>query len=329
MDWQDKSVLVTGAGGFIGSHLVERLAHEGARVRAFVRYNSRGDTGLLRLLPPDTYSKLEVIGGDLRDAEAVRLAVRGVDTVFHLGALVSIPYSYLHPREVIETNIVGTLNVLVAARELGTRRIVHTSTSEVYGTACYVPIDEDHPLQGQSPYSASKIGADKVAESFHKAFELPVTTLRPFNTYGPRQSTRAVIPTIITQALTGEEVHLGNVEPARDFTFVSDTVEGFLRVAAAEGVVGKEINLGTGAMITIRDLVQKISGLIGRDLRIVEETDRHRPDRSEVMRLQASPKKAFDLLNWQPRVPLEEGLRITIDWIADHIEQYRLGQYAV
>jgi len=329
MDWRGRSVLVTGAGGFIGSHLAERLVQEDAQVRAFVRYNSRGDVGLLDLLPPITYSKLKIIGGDLGDAEAVRLAARGVDTVFHLGALVSIPYSYLHPREVIETNIVGTLNVLMAARELGIRRIVHTSTSEVYGTACYVPIDETHPLQGQSPYSASKIGADKIAESFHKTFELPVTTLRPFNTYGPRQSARAVIPTIVTQALTGEEVHLGRLEPARDFTFVSDTVDGFLRVAAAEGVVGEEINLGTGVVVSIRELVKRISSLLGRDLKIVEETDRRRPDKSEVMRLQASAKKALDLLNWQPRVPLEEGLRITIDWIADHIEHYRPGQYAV
>jgi dTDP-glucose 4,6-dehydratase len=329
MDWRGRSVLVTGAGGFIGSHLVERLAQEGAQVRAFVRYNSRGDTGLLYSLPPDTYSKLKIIGGDLRDAEAVRLAVRGVDTVFHLGALVSIPYSYLHPREVIETNVVGTLNVLMATREFGTRRIVHTSTSEVYGTARYVPIDETHPLQGQSPYSASKIGADKIAESFHKAFDLPVTTLRPFNTYGPRQSARAVIPTIVTQALTGEEVHLGRLEPARDFTFVSDTVDGFLRAAAAEGVVGKEVNLGTGVMVSIRDLVERISSLIGRELKIIEETDRRRPDKSEVMRLQASTKKALDLLNWQPRVPLDDGLRITIDWIADHIEHYRPGQYAI
>ena len=329
MDWRGRSVLVTGAGGFIGSHLAERLVQEDAQVRAFVRYNSRGDAGLLDLLPPITYSKLKIIGGDLGDAEAVRLAARGVDTVFHLGALVSIPYSYLHPREVIETNVVGTLNVLMATREFGTRRIVHTSTSEVYGTARYVPIDETHPLQGQSPYSASKIGADKIAESFHKAFDLPVTTLRPFNTYGPRQSARAVIPTIVTQALTGEEVHLGRLEPARDFTFVSDTVDGFLRAAAAEGVVGKEVNLGTGVMVSIRDLVERISSLIGRELKIIEETDRRRPDKSEVMRLQASTKKALDLLNWQPRVPLDDGLRITIDWIADHIEHYRPGQYAI
>src|SRR5574342_430018 len=236
---KDKSVLVTGAGGFIASHLVQRLVTEGAKVRAFVRYNSRGDVGLLRMLPVEVFSQLELVAGDLRDMEAVREAMQDIDTVFHLGALIAIPYSYVHPREVIETNVMGTLNVLMAARELGTRRVIHTSTSEVYGTAQYVPIDERHPLQGQSPYSASKIGADRIAESFYRSFNVPVVTLRPFNTYGPRQSTRAVIPTIITQALTREEVKLGSLEPSRDFTFVADTVEGFLRVASAENVLGE------------------------------------------------------------------------------------------
>ena len=262
MDWQGRQVLVTGAGGFIGSHLTERLVAEGARVRAFVRYNSRGDVGGLRLLPADIYSQLEIIAGDLRDAEAIRAAAKGVDTIFHLGALISIPYSYIHPREVVETNVMGTLNVLMAARDLDVRRVVHASTSEVYGTAQYVPIDEAHPLQGQSPYSASKIGADKIAESFYRAFNLPVATLRPFNTYGPRQSARAIIPTIITQALTRDEVRLGNLTPSRDFTFVADTVEGFLRIASVEAAMGQEINLGVGATITIGELAHKIFALL-------------------------------------------------------------------
>jgi len=329
MDWSKKPVLVTGAGGFIGSHLVERLVQEGAEVRAFVRYNSRGDLGLLRQLPPVTRSKLTVISGNLIDADAVRQAVKGVDTVFHLGALVSIPYSYLHPREVVETNIMGTLNVLMAAREYQTRRVVQTSTSEVYGSAHYIPIDESHPMQGQSPYSASKIGADRIAESFTRAFELPLTTLRPFNTYGPRQSARAVIPTIITQALTTDEVYLGSLAPCRDFTFVSDTVDGFLKTAVAEKSVGEEINIGSGIMISVGELAKRIFDLIGKNPRIIQEERRQRPSKSEVMRLQASAKKAAELLQWKPKVSLEDGLRITIKWISEHLELYQPDQYAL
>jgi dTDP-glucose 4,6-dehydratase len=329
MDWQSRQVLVTGAGGFIASHLTERLVAAGAQVRAFVRYNSRGDVGLLRLLSADVYSRLEVIAGDLRDAEAVRAAARGVDTIFHLGALIAIPYSYVHPREVVETNVMGTLNVLMAARDLSVRRVVHTSTSEVYGTAQYVPIDEAHPLQGQSPYSASKIGADKIAESFYRAFDLPVATLRPFNTYGPRQSARAVIPTIITQALTRDEVHLGSLTPARDFTFVADTAEGFLRVADVDAAVGQEINLGAGATITIGELADKIFALLGKTPKIICDAQRLRPEKSEVFRLHASNQKAREVLGWTPQVSLEEGLRRTIEWIADHLDLYRPDQYAV
>ena len=233
MDWKGRQVLVTGAGGFIASHLVERLVNEGAHVRAFTRYNSRSDVGMLRQTSPEIFSQLEIIRGDLRDMEAIRGAARDADTIFHLGALIAIPYSYVHPREVIETNVMGTLNILTAAREFKTRRVVHTSTSEVYGTAQYTPIDEAHPLQGQSPYSASKIGADKIAESFYRSFDVPVVTLRPFNTYGPRQSTRAVIPTVITQTLTRDEIKLGSLNPSRDFTFVADTVNGFMRIAGS------------------------------------------------------------------------------------------------
>lgn len=329
MDWKNKKVLVTGAGGFIASHLVERLVSEGARVRAFVRYNSRNDVGMLRLVAPPTFSQLEIVRGDLRDVEAVRGAVRGVDTIFHLGALIAIPYSYVHPREVVETNVMGTLNVLMAARDFGVRRVVHTSTSEVYGTAQYTPIDEAHSLQGQSPYSASKIGADKIAESFNRSFDVPVVTLRPFNTYGPRQSARAVIPTVITQALTSDVVKLGSLDPSRDFTFVTDTVNGFMCVAEAENVLGQEFNLGNDNTIRIGDLAEKIFHIIGKKPRVVTDAQRIRPGKSEVMKLWASNQKARDVIGWEPRVSLDEGLRLTIEWISAHLDLYRTGQYMV
>ncbi|MEW6404676.1 MAG: GDP-mannose 4,6-dehydratase [Chloroflexota bacterium] len=329
MDWKGRQVLVTGAGGFIASHLVERLVSAGARVRAFTRYNSRNEVGMMRLIPSDVFAQLEIVRGDLRDVEAVRGAVRGVDTVFHLGALIAIPYSYLHPREVIETNVMGTVNVLMAARDFSVRRVVHTSTSEVYGTARYTPIDEAHPLQGQSPYSASKIGADKIAESFYRSFELPVVTLRPFNTYGPRQSTRAVIPTIITQTLTRDEVKLGSLDPSRDFTFVADTANGFLCVAEAEDVLGQEINLGNDNTIRIGDLVDKIFGIIGKHPKVVTDAKRVRPDKSEVMKLWASNQKARELIGWEPRTSLDEGLHLTIEWISAHLDLYRPDQYTV
>jgi len=329
MNWYGKSILVTGAGGFIGSHLTERLAREGARVRAFVRYNSRHDVGLLSLLPRELLASIEVVSGDLRDGEAVRKAVSGAEVVFHLGALIAIPYSYLHPREVVETNVLGTLNVLLAARDLGTPRVVHTSTSEVYGTARYVPIDEVHPVQGQSPYSASKIGADKIAESFYRSFGVPVATIRPFNTYGPRQSARAVIPTIIAQALAGNEIRLGALDPVRDFTYVDDSVEGFLRVGWFEQAVGQEVNVGAGECISIGDLAARILALTGRDLPILGEEQRLRPAGSEVMTLHASAGKARQLIGWEARVTLDEGLRRTIEWIGQHLERYRPDVYEV
>jgi len=329
MDWNGRQVLVTGAGGFIASHLVERLVSEGARVRAFTRYNSRNDVGMLRLIPPDIYSALEIVSGDLRDVEAVRGAARGVDTVFHLGALIAIPYSYVHPREVIETNVMGTVNILMAARDFGVRRVVHTSTSEVYGTAQYTPIDEKHPMQGQSPYSASKIGADKIAESFYRSFEVPVVTLRPFNTYGPRQSARAVIPTIITQVLTRDEVKLGSLDPSRDFTFVKDTANGFICVAEADDVLGEEINLGNDNTIRIGDLVEKIFGIIGKAPRVTTDAQRVRPGKSEVMKLWASNQKAKEMIGWEPQVSLDKGLALTIEWISAHLDLYRPDQYMV
>lgn len=329
MNWKDKKVLVTGAGGFIASHLVERLVSEGADVRAFVRYNSRNDYGMLKLISSNAFSKVEIMQGDLRDNEAVRNAVKGVDTVFHLGALIAIPYSYVNPREVIDVNIMGTLNVLMAARDFGTRRVVHTSTSEVYGTAQYIPIDEGHPLQGQSPYSASKIGADRIAESFYRSFEVPVVTLRPFNTYGPRQSARAVIPTIIMQALTRDEVKLGSLDPSRDFTFVHDTADGFLKVAEAKNVLGEEVNLGNDNTIRIGDLADKIFEIIGKTPNVSLDPQRVRPNKSEVMKLWASNQKAKELIGWEPRVSLDEGLALTIEWISKHLDLYRPDQYTV
>jgi len=329
MNWTDKKVLVTGAGGFIASHLVERMVAEGARVRAFVRYNSRNDIGMLKTISPETLAQIEIMRGDLRDVEAVRNAVRDMDTVFHLGALIAIPYSYVNPREVADVNIMGTLNVLMAARDFGVRRMVHTSTSEVYGTAQYVPIDESHPLQGQSPYSASKIGADKIAESFYRSFDVPVVTLRPFNTYGPRQSARAVIPTIITQALTRDEVKLGSLDPSRDFTFATDTANGFVRAAEAENVLGQEINLGNDNTIRIGDLVEKIFGIIGKTPKVVADPQRVRPGKSEVMKLWASNQKAKEMIGWEPQVSLDEGLRQTVEWISAHLDLYRPDQYTV
>lgn len=327
--WQDKQVLVTGAGGFIASHLVERLANEGAHVRAFIRYNSRNDIGLIKHLSKETISSLEIIHGDLRDMDAIRSASKKVDTIFHLGALIAIPYSYVHPREVIETNIIGTLNVLKAAQDLGIRRVVHTSTSEVYGTALYTPIDEAHPLQGQSPYSASKIGADKIAESFYRAFNVPVVTLRPFNTYGPRQSARAVIPTIISQALIRDEVRLGSLEPWRDFTYVTDTVDGFIRIATTEDILGEEINVGNNSAITIGALAEKIFQIMGKNGKVVAESQRLRPEKSEVMELHASNIKAQTLMGWTPKVSLDQGLGLTIEWIKNHIDLFKPDQYTL
>jgi len=327
--WSGKPVLVTGAGGFIASHLVERLVAAGAQVRAFVRYNSRRDPGLLRLLPPQTLAGVEVVAGDLRDLPAVEQAVLGVSHVFHLGALIAIPYSYVHPAEVVETNLTGSLNVLLAGRAAGVQRIIHTSSSEVYGTARRVPIDESHPLQGQSPYSASKIGADKLAESFHLSFDLPVVTLRPFNTYGPRQSTRAVIPAIITQALTSDVVRLGNLEASRDLTYISDTIEGFMRAAETPGLEGQTINLGAGREIRIGDLAQKVIELIGRPVRVEVEAQRLRPQKSEVGRLLSDNRLAARLMGWQPRVDLDEGLRRTIAWVRDHLDEYPAQGYHI
>lgn len=325
-NWQNKPVLVTGAGGFIGSRLVNDLVKKGAKVKAFVRYNSRGDAGLLKLLSPDVLTRIELIGGDLRDPQAIEDAMEGVKIVFHLGALISIPYSYYHPVEVVDTNITGTLNVLLACRKFNCK-LIHTSTSEVYGTALRVPIDESHPLQGQSPYSASKIGADKLVESFQRSFNIHAVTVRPFNTYGPGQSARAVIPTIISQALTRDVVLLGNLETKRDFTFVDDTVNGFIKAAETEGVSGEVFNLGTGSEVTIGELASEIIQLIGRIVPIKIDEQRLRPENSEVMRLLSDNRKAKEVLGWYPEVSIHEGLKATVEWIEKNIELYRPGRY--
>lgn len=319
-----RRVLVTGAGGFIGSHLVQTLVTEGHAVRAFVRYNSRHDRGRLDNLSPEVLSHVEIYFGDLRDPEAVRNAATGVEIIFHLGALISIPYSYHHPREVFDTNIFGTLNVLTAARDLGNCMVVHTSTSEVYGTALYVPIDERHPLRGQSPYAASKIAADKIAESFSRSYGFPVTTIRPFNTYGPRQSDRAIIPTVISQALMQKEIRLGALTSTRDFTFVEDIIEAFVKIASCDAALGQEINVGSNFEIYISALVHMILRMLNCDnLPVRQEKIRLRPETSEVERLWADNTKAKELLGWTPKVSLEKGLRITIDWIKNHLYNYR------
>ncbi len=329
MNWTDRAVLVTGGAGFIGSHLVEQLLHAGARVRAFVHYNSRGDTRHLTDVAAAAGAQLELIAGDLQDPAGVAAAVEGCEFIFHLGALIAIPYSYQHPGHVVRTNVIGTLNVLDAARRTRPARLVHVSTSEVYGTARSVPISEEHPLQGQSPYSASKIGADKLAESYARSFELPVVTVRPFNTYGPRQSTRAVIPTIISQALYADQIRLGAMSPTRDFTYVTDTARGMLAAAGAELPEWTEINLGSGQEISVGDLATRIMRLVGRELPIITEDVRLRPQASEVERLCSDNSKARELLGWRPTVSLDDGLTRMIDWVKEHPADYAADRYQV
>lgn len=324
---KNKVVLITGASGFIGSHLTERLVSVGAKVRAFVRYNSRNDWGNLEFLPDSIRNKIEIIVGDIQDPFSVKKAVEGSEIVFHLASLIAIPYSYKAPQSYVTTNVVGTVNVMQACRELGVEKIIHTSTSECYGTARYVPIDENHPLQGQSPYSASKIGADMIAESFYRSFGLPVCIIRPFNTYGPRQSARAVIPTIISQILSGNSVRLGNLTPTRDLNYVGDTVEGFLKVAESPNSMGEVINIGSGEEISIGELVTKIMKLIGREVDVISEEERIRPQKSEVERLVCDNTKAKKLLGWYPTVSLEDGLSKTIEWIKRNMDFYKPSIY--
>jgi NAD dependent epimerase/dehydratase len=325
-----RPVLVTGAGGFIGGHLAARLVAEGARVRGLVRYNSRGDRGTLDWLDPAVGAEIEVLAGEVRDIESVARAVEGVEVVFHLAAQIAIPYSYVNPRDYFEVNAIGSLNVAQTALRAGVQRVIHTSTSEVYGTAQTVPITEDHPLEPQSPYAASKVAADKLMDSFHRSFELPVTVLRPFNTYGPFQSARAIVPTIVSQALAGATLCLGSLHPRRDLTYVEDTAAGFVAVAEADdGVVGRTLQLGTGEEVSIGDLVQLVEEVLGKDLKVELDPQRVRPANSEVGRLISGPALATELTGWTPSVELREGLARTIDWIGRHADRYRVNEYAI
>lgn len=328
MNWTGKRALVTGAGGFIGSHLAERLVELGADVRALVRYNGRNSSGWLDDSPYRDH--MEVVLGDVTDPASVHSSMAGREIVFHLAALIAIPYSYRAAASYVRTNIEGTLNVVEAARRIGTERLIHTSSSEVYGTARAVPMDEHHALQAQSPYAASKIGADKLIEAFHLSFDVPVTTVRPFNTFGPRQSQRAVVPSIIAQCLAGgASLRLGNLHPTRDFTYVSDTVEGFVRAAAAPDAIGATFNLGCGEHIGILELARLIAAMTGAAVEIGTDAERVRPATSEVERLVADSSKARTLLGWHPRIDLAEGLHRTIDWMRGHLREFRVEQHVV
>lgn len=336
MDLKNKKILVTGADGFIGSHLAEDLIRRGHRVRALVLYNSFNSWGWLDNLPHDVRKQMDIVAGDVRDPNDVKEAMKGCEVVLHLAALISIPYSYQSPISYVDTNVKGTLNILQAARELDVIKIVHTSTSEVYGTAKFVPITEDHPLQGQSPYSASKIGADQIAISFYNAFNTPVTILRPFNTYGPRQSARAVIPTVITQLSNGRgKIKLGALHPTRDFTYVSDTVRGFIAAAESNRSVGEVINLGSNFEISIGETARLISEIMGKELEIEVISERRRPEKSEVERLWADTTKAKNLLGWQPeyggRDGLKRGLVKTVEWFSDpeNLKKYKADIYNI
>ena len=327
-----KKVLVTGADGFIGSHLVEHLIEEGFQVKAFVYYNSFNSWGWLDTLPKEVLNKIEIFTGDVRDPNGVRTAVKGVDIIYHLAALIAIPYSYHSPDSYVDTNVKGTLNILQAARDFNIERVIVTSTSEVYGTALYVPIDEKHPKQGQSPYSASKIGADAMADSFFRSFNLPVTIVRPFNTFGPRQSARAVIPTIITQLLAGAtEIKLGALHPTRDLLFVKDTVKGFVEIANSSQTIGQEINIATQQEISIKDLAQNIINIINPNAKIISDDVRLRPEKSEVERLLGSAEKIKSLTKWEPSFNLEQGLQHTIEWFRNpiNLKQYKTDIYNV
>ncbi|MEI8173295.1 MAG: NAD-dependent 4,6-dehydratase LegB [Deltaproteobacteria bacterium] len=338
MDLTNQKILVTGADGFIGSHLVEALLDKGCQVRAFVHYNSFNSWGWLDTFPKEKLDKIDVFAGDIRDPNGVRKAMQGMDMVFHLAALIAIPFSYHSPDSYVDTNIKGTLNVLQAAsfgdrfQICPQRRVLITSTSEVYGTAQYVPIDERHPFQGQSPYSATKIGADRIAESFYRSFNTPVTIVRPFNTYGPRQSARAVIPTIITQLLAGAtEIKLGSVHPTRDFNYVKDTVDGFIAIAETQATIGEEINIASQQEISIGQLAREIIDQINPTARIVSDDIRIRPEKSEVERLLGSNEKIRRLTGWQPEYTLKQGIRETIAWFRDeeNLRRYKWNVYNV
>lgn len=332
MTLKNKNILVTGAGGFIGSHLVEKLVKKGCKVRAFVHYNSFNRWGWLDYVDKKIKDSIEIFAGDVRDPNGVKESMRDIDVVFHLAALIGIPYSYHSPDTYVDTNIKGTLNILQAARDLGTEKVICTSTSEVYGTAQFVPITEEHHINPQSPYSATKSSADFLALSFYRSFNLPVSIIRPFNTYGPRQSARAIIPSIITQIILGKKkIRLGSLHPKRDLTYVKDTVEGFIRVAESEKSIGKAINIGSNFAISMEDLAILISKLMNTKIKIEEEAQRQRPEKSEVERLWADSTKAKRLLEWSPKYTLEEGLKETINWFSDqdNLRFYKLNIYNV
>jgi NAD dependent epimerase/dehydratase len=329
MNWKNKKVLVTGAGGFIGSHLTESLVSKGANVRAFVRYNSNNSEGFLERFPEATKKKIEIVKGDVTDLHTMQQAAKGTDVIFHLAASISVPYSFIHPYEVVRTNTMGTMNALQAAKDADVEKIVVTSSSETYGTALYSPIDEKHPLQTQSPYAASKAAGDKIAESYYRTYNLPVVVLRPFNTFGPRQSQRAVLPTIITQALTSNKIKVGAITPRRDWTFVLDTAEGFIKAAESEKAVGKLLNIGYGQDFSVGEAAQKVLKIIGRDILIESDEERMRPGNAEVHKLLADTKLARELINWSPHYTFDAGLKITIEWIKDNLQNYKVGKYQV
>lgn len=325
-----RRALVTGADGFIGSHLTEMLLEQGYNVKAFTYYNSFNSWGWLDTLPKDKLREIDVFTGDIRDPNGVRKAMEDIDDVYHLAALIAIPFSYHSPDSYVDTNIKGTLNVLQAARDLNTKRILVTSTSEVYGTAQYVPIDEKHPFQGQSPYSATKIGADRLAESFYRSFNMPITIVRPFNTYGPRQSARAVIPTIITQLLSGkEDIYLGTLSPTRDFNYVKDTAQGFIEIARSSNTIGEEINIATQKEISIGELAQELINQINPRAKIVCDNERIRPEKSEVERLLGSNEKIIRLTNWKPQYTFKKGLAETIEWLKHNLDKYKIDIYNI
>jgi len=332
MDLADKKVLVTGADGFIGSHLVERLLEEGCKIRAFTYYNSFNSWGWLDSFSKEQLSKIEIFSGDIRDPNGVRTAMKDIDVVFHLAALIAIPFSYHSPDSYIDTNVKGTLNIVQAARDLNVERVLVTSTSEVYGTAQYIPIDEKHARQPQSPYSASKIGADCIAESFYRSFNLPLTIVRPFNTFGPRQSARAVIPTIITQLLNGKlEIQLGDLTPTRDLLYVKDTVNGFVEIAKSEQLIGHDCNIATQSEISVADLAQELIRQINPAAKIIEDSNRIRPEKSEVFRLYGSNEKIKKYTNWQQQYDLKQGLAETIAWFrnTENLKQYKADIYNI
>lgn len=330
MDLRNKSILVTGSEGFIGSHLTETLVSMGAKVRALVLYNSLGSWGWLDFIENRLKSSLEVVSGDLRDYSNIEKICKGIDYIFHLGALIAIPYSYHSPESYVATNVTGTLNILQAARKCDVKRVLVTSTSEVYGSACYVPIDEKHPLQAQSPYSATKIAADRIAESFYKSFDQPITIVRPFNTYGPRQSARAIIPTIIVQLLSGSlEIKLGSLSPRRDLVYVSDTVKGFVEILKSPDSIGEEINIATGKDISVGDLAQILIKRINPRAKIIEDKVRLRPNKSEVMHLNGDNTKLKRLTGWQPSVPIDKGLAATIEWLESNMRFYKHSLYNI